>query len=136
MLDVVLKELYDSSEFWAVLLGESSAQSGPFDGACLICAKAILLAEQDAKLVRIVSDYNNGQTEHYGARLGGDIYDFGGRHVSPEKWVETFSNSENLGNCTLSVVEGFDSRSDIPDDPRASKRIASMILERECFQPH
>lgn len=112
---------------WKIL--DQSVRSGPFDGGCLICAKAIRLAF-GGELVRVVSDANGGQTEHYGTKIDGVIYDFAGPHASEGEWIDGFSRRERMPAARLHVERGHDSASDIPEDPRAEKDIAK-ILSRE-----
>jgi hypothetical protein len=129
MLQAAIEETYNDEQFWRVLLEESIAQSGPFDGGCLICAKAIKLAVVDAELVRIVSDLNGGQTEHYGIRLENSIYDMDGMATSESAWVSRFQYNESLNDRVLGFATGYDEKSLIPDDAHASKKISQIFLK-------
>lgn len=122
-----IKRVFESDSLWSILLNESDVRSGPFDGACLICAKALIRANGNGSLVRIVSDLNDGQTEHYGANIDGDIYDFDGLHGSPSAWIETFAAKENMAGRQLSFAMGWDSESEIPDDPATERKVAALF---------
>jgi hypothetical protein len=129
MLKSAIGKTFNDDQFWAVLLNESVAQSGPFDGGCLICAKAIQLAVDDAELVRIVSDLNGGQTEHYGIRLDDSIYDMDGIASSEAAWVSRFQDNESRTDRVLGFAAGYDEESLIPDDPCASKQISQILFK-------
>jgi hypothetical protein len=117
------------------ILTESEAQSGPFDGGCLIAAKAIMRAMGDrglAKqrgLVRLVSDVDGGQTEHYAAKVDGIIYDASGGFTTGRAWADYFSKEERLTR-DVQVEEGYDENSDIPDDPVAEKKLARLLAAK------
>jgi hypothetical protein len=117
------------------ILTESEAQSGPFDGGCLIAAKAIMRAMGDrglAKqrgLVRLVSDVDGGQTEHYAAKVDGIIYDASGGFTTGRAWADYFSKEERLTRA-VQVDEGYDENSDIPDDPVAEKKLARLLAAK------
>lgn len=128
MLQAVIEKVNADDQFWNVLVNESVAQSGPFDGGCLICAKALQLAVEGAELIRISSDANGGQTEHYGIILNGSIYDMAGIADTEEEWITRFRNSEGIRDRVLSFSTGYDSESLIPDDAKASKKISQIFL--------
>jgi hypothetical protein len=119
--------------FWEVFY-----RFGPCDGGCLIFAKALLLAFGPGKLVRITRTLSSGiesynQTEHYGVVIGDCIYDGEGAYSSPKDWLERFAERENLILKTLSIGEGFDEESEIPDDAAASKLLARIASESLHF---
>ena len=122
-----------SNQVMKALVDESEAQSGPFDGGCLIFAKALMMALGSGVLVRMESELNGGQTEHYGLAVGDTIYDASGGYHSPEEWISTFIEVEGIHDRTLRLADGYDPDSDIPDDPQASKKVATLLrpyLER------
>lgn len=127
-LDFAIKETYANDEFWKVIL-DSSALSGPFDGGCLICAKAIMAAAGRGEIVRIVSNLNDGQTEHYGVRICSEIFDFGGRHESPEAWIKWLAEEEGITDRTLSFAEGMGTELCILSDCTAENAIAGMLRD-------
>jgi hypothetical protein len=118
----------DSDAFWELLLEKSEAQSGPFDGGCLIIAKAIILVA-GGSLVRVVSDVNGGQTEHYGALVEGVIFDFDGPTNNSDEWLARFKRNEYIVDRSLSLGHGYDGSSEIPDDPFTSKELSKMLMD-------
>jgi hypothetical protein len=129
MLTQAIESTCKDESFWRVLVDESVAQSGPFDGGCLICAKALMLTVTDAELVRITSPLNGGQTEHYGVRVNGSIYDFDGIAHTEDKWIDRFRAVELVYDRDLDFGVGFDAKTGTPDDPEASKKISQIILK-------
>ena len=127
-LDFAITETYANDDFWKVIL-DSTASAGPFDGGCLICAKAIVAAAGRGEIVRIVSDLNDGQTEHYGVRICSKIFDFGGRHESPDAWIKWLAEEEGITDRTLSFAEGVSRESCILSDCTAENAIAGMIRD-------
>lgn len=123
-----IPEAMESDAFWKILIDESYAQSGPFDGGCLICAKAMALAVIGSDLVRITSKANGGQTEHYGIRCEGRIFDMAGECTGQHEWIDRFKKAEMITDRELGFAVGFDPMTDTPDDPRASKRISQILL--------
>jgi len=133
---VSIRLVYKNNEFWRILLEESEAQAGPFDGACLICAKAIIRAAGRGRLVRLMS--NLCPEEHYGALIDGAIYDFYGRHSSPKTWIKQFADKESVVDRVFAYAEGFPGETEsfeggqfepeIPDDPYAEKKIARLLF--------
>ncbi len=123
-LEAAIKNAYDGNELHRVL-NESEAQSGPFDGGCLIMAKAIRRANGGGELVRIKSDAN--EAEHYGTMIDGKIYDADGAHASPEEWIKNFADHENVSDRKLDFATGLVENGEIPDDPRAEKQVAALL---------
>ncbi len=115
---------------------QDAVGSGPYDGGCLIFAKALIRANGGGELGRIVSTANGGQTEHYGALINGKIQDFGGTFASPSKWIANFERREQTGR-ELSFAKGYDSKSEIPDEPSAEKEIAAVLAgsRKRDFNP-
>lgn len=131
-VESAIANTYKDEEFWSAIVENSSAQSGPFDGGCLICAKAILMAFGGDKLVRITSELNGGQTEHYGALVGGLIFDLDGPAENQQAWIHRFVENEQVHDRQCSYSEGYDSDSDIPDDP-ATVKVISQLLIRNSY---
>ena len=129
MIHQAIKSTISDNSFWEILATKSIAQAGPFDGGCLICAKALQLSLEGAELVRITSTANEEQTEHYGIRLDGVIYDMAGMAETEAEWLEGFKASEGVRDRELLFSTGYDSASDIPDDPWASKEISKIITK-------
>lgn len=125
-----IKKAFRSNPVADVLMNKSIAQSGPFDGGCLIVAKALQHSLGEGELVRIVSDANGGQTEHYGLETSHGIVDAAGVHASPEKWIADFEKSKGTDNRKNTFARGFDENSDVPDDPRAVKELAKELTKR------
>ena len=126
MLDTAIRLMCEDLTVWDELLNQSEARSGPFDGGCLICAKALIHALGSGHLVRIVSAPNQ-QTEHYGAIINGTIFDFDGGAHSSEEWMKRFTANEYVHDRVLSVQHRFDSTANIPDDPKSVKRISRLL---------
>lgn len=131
-LGTVVRSLFKTDKVMDVLL-DSEAQSGPFDGGCLICAKGLIQAVGRGKLVRIVSNSNGGQTEHYGAEIDGLIYDADGSAPTPAAWIERFAAEERIKDRVLDFDRGYDDESEIPDDPRAVKDLAKQLRRDRRF---
>ncbi len=126
-MELAITKTYLDSQFWQVLQEASSECYGPFDGACLICANALILAAGGGELVHIKSDLNNGQCEHYGALIDGVIYDFDGPCSGPDKWVTRFKKNERVYDRELSFSTGPANNSDILDDPKAVQQVAAIL---------
>jgi hypothetical protein len=124
-LHYIIKAVYAADAFWNLMLEESPVKSGPFDGSCLICAKALIRAADGGELVRIVD--SKGMTHHYGALIDGEVYDFDGHHPSPRQWVVRFSELESMMDQDLEFAMGYDETADIPDEPHIEKRLAAII---------
>jgi hypothetical protein len=120
-------DLKRRNEVMDVLLN-SNAASGPFDGGCLIFAKALQFAFDTGVIVRMESDvYGKKQAEHYGLALAdGTILDADGPASGPEEWVRRFTRNEILDRPVV-VVPGIMTDSDIPDDQHAAKELAKII---------
>lgn len=132
-----IQKAYRGNELWDIL-----SPSGPFDGGCLICAQAILMAAGKGELVRIVSTFDDPsqehelggrpvgskQTEHYGAQVNGKIYDFGGAFLSAQAWIDFFSSEEHLYR-KLHVESGLDPSDDeIPQDAAKTEAVAKLLV--------
>lgn len=130
---LAIKAAYRDERIWDVLLYQSAAEAGPADGGCLVCAKAIIYAFGRGHLVRITSQANGGQTEHYGAKVEGLIYDFYGEHKTPASWIKKFAEMERsaLQGRALTYAEGLDQKDiSIVDDEGASRRIARLMTSK------
>ena len=130
-LSAFIRAAFSSNEILAVLLDDSTAQSGPFDGGCLIVAKALLLLTGKGTLIRIVRHEPHTQTEHYGIEIDGHIYDASGKHQNATAWINTFASRELIAPPLLFFAYGYDEASDIPDDPRAIKELTSLLVARQ-----
>lgn len=119
-----IERVFKDPVFWDILGKESVAQAGPFDGGCLICARALLLAFKNGKLVHIA---RSGQAEHYGVEFDGRIYDFYGAHKNADDWITTFGKKEFLPATSCVVKYGLGKPGEIPDDPAAAKHIADLL---------
>ena len=108
------------------VLWQSEARSGPFDGGCLITAKA-LQRIFGGEIVRLQSKEN--EAEHYGIRINdGSFMDADGVAQSAEEWVDRFSENEML-NRQVEVEVGVVNDGDIPDDPKAVKMLEKALLK-------
>lgn len=126
-LEPAIRRLMADDKFWELLIEDSLSRSGPFDGSCLICAKAIIHACNEGSLVRMVC--NNDLTQHYGARLRDKIYDFGGEYDSPEDWITRVTEAENMTSMIVRCEEGFDDDSEIPDDTYTQRKVTTMLVK-------
>jgi hypothetical protein len=129
-LTKAIRHVYRKPDLWTVLVDESRVASGPFDGGCLICARAIIMAAGQGELVRITSDLNGGQTEHYGARIGEFIVDFSGTYSTPESWIASFAALENVRDRALSYAPGYDDSAQIIEDPVAAQKVGDLLRDR------
>jgi len=127
-INAAIARVYKDDRLYEALDFGAAKDSGPFDGGCLIAAKALIRAFGGGELVRIVNDKNN-VTDHYGARINGTIYDFLGSAPSPQAWITRFQKEESVAH-KLRFEEGYDETSDIPDDPVAEKKIAALLIEQ------
>lgn len=125
-LEIAIRRTYIAKEFWDVL--DNATGSGPFDGACLVCAQALKHAAGEGDIVRIF-DTSTNTTHHYGLRIGGTVYDFDGACDS-RTWIQRFSRNENLTSRPLSVETGIDETSGIADNDRVSRSIARLLQSR------
>lgn len=132
-LATAIRRTYEDESFWELIIHNSKAESGPFDGGCLVCARALVEAF-GGDLVRMVSPLNGGQNEHYGARIGGRICDFYGPFDSTQDWIANFVTKENIRDRHLSFAEGFTDQNSIVDDSVASSAVAK-ILTRHVPEP-
>lgn len=126
--DAILKvtaKAYEDRAFYEEL-SKIGVYPGPFDGACLICAKALQLVF-GGHLVRIVSDFDVAQTEHYGVKIGETIFDMGGAYQSATEWVSWFAKEQFVNDRKLSTAVGLDLDSEIINDDRASKLLANYF---------
>jgi hypothetical protein len=126
-----LRRIMHSNGFVQILLDAPSCGAGASDGGCLIVAKGLQLV-LGGEVVRIDSALNDGSTqaEHYGLLLpSGQVVDGGGIHPSTAAWLDHFEAKEAIGR-PLSLASGVDDSGEIPDDPRASKEIASYVSAR------
>jgi GNAT superfamily N-acetyltransferase len=128
-LATAIRRTYKDDAFWELMVNGSKAESGPFDGGCLVAARALIEAFGEGDLVRMVSPLNGGQTEHYGVRIGKTICDFSGPFDTPKAWIDHFVREESVRDRALSFAEGFDPQADIVDDPQTSSKVAAILKE-------
>jgi GNAT superfamily N-acetyltransferase len=124
-----IRRTYKDDSFWDLMVNRSKAQSGPFDGGCLVVAQALVEAFPGAELVRMVSPLNGGQTEHYGARIGKYLCDFYGPFDTPKAWIDNFVREESIRDRALSFAEGSNPQAEIVDDPETSSKVAALLKE-------
>jgi hypothetical protein len=115
--------------FWELMVNESAFKSGPFDGGCLTCARAIIAVEPKGDLVRIVSR-DTGVTQHYGVLVHSVVYDFNGLHKSTTEWLSEFAANESLDATSLNILIGFDTSSEIVDDLITADKISLMLKQK------
>lgn len=109
---------------------DSHIESGPFDGGCLIVARAIIKFVGKGKIVRIISNANHDQTQHYGALINNRIYDADGEHANWQSWIKYFSTVELVQNQQLGYAMGVDPHSSIPDSEELADQLAAMFASR------
>jgi hypothetical protein len=128
-LETAIKSIIEEHEVWDILIKESKPQAGPFDGGCLICADSIIeAAGSDEGLLVKILNLETGNTEHYGAYVDGEIYDFNGSFENVNDWMEAFrKETVHLKDTLLDVSFGLDQLSEIERDTDASKKIAVLI---------
>ena len=125
-----VRAAFESDEITELVLDATDA--GPFDGGCLVCAKALILASDKGTLVRIASDANGGQAEHYGAEINGNVYDASGKYANGAAWLANYKKEVGYkGKPGLRFERGTDAESNqnwnIVDDPRTAKEIAKLL---------
>lgn len=127
--------VYRDERLWQLLIEESAAHAGPDDGACLICAQAILEAAGRGELVRITSDRN--AAEHYGVAVDGQILDFYGCYPTPAAWLAEFRRRAHIDitapgrtwKFRMGAARHDQGGRPVPRDAATSRRIADMLLE-------
>lgn len=135
-----IRKAFKSNEVMDHLVDSPIVRSGPFDGGCLVCAKAIIYAAGGGELVRLTNPERDVKTEHYGAMIDGVIYDGNGAHRDGKTWANNLAKYENDPSLSqLNFGKGYDQHSEIPDDPVAAKKIggilSSKIEPRERTKP-
>ena len=124
-----LKKAFRSDEAMEVML--DAVNSGPSDGGCLICAKA-LQQVYGGEVIRIESQVEGKfQTEHYGLRMpDGRVADGNGIFRTAGHWVRGFEDLESFERPTR-VREGVKvGETDVPDDPAAVKKLAQLLMKK------
>lgn len=126
-LSAAIAQVSRTQQFWKLMLEESRAEAGPFDGGCLIVAQALIQAAGRGELVRVASELN--PAEHYGARIDGVVYDFNGAAASEQEWVERFVSTEQATDWgrIWHFAEGLVPCADIIADPKTSVAVAEML---------
>ncbi len=112
----------------AIMIDYSDFGSGPFDGGCLTCAKAIVHAAGEGELIRIVK-IKNERTQHYGVMIKGVVFDFDGLHITPQEWIKTFCTNEAINPKEMAIAHGYDQESSIPNDPKTQNKITKLLHE-------
>jgi len=126
-LPKALRRVFRGQSLWRALAAVGTQGCGPFDGGCLISAKAMIAAVGHGDLVRIVRD---DQTQHYGARIAGAYFDFDGPADTAEQWIQRFAKNEHLEVTGLGFAEGEgQEHGEIPDEPAISTAIAALLLK-------
>lgn len=123
-IGTAIARVQENDSFWDLLL--TNLGGGPFDGACLVCARALMLTF-GGEFVRLDCA---GRADHYGARIQGVIFDFDGPAPSPAAWINRFRANE-LVDHQLAFQVGLGLPGTIPDDPETA-RLISDFLERAC----
>jgi hypothetical protein len=115
-------------------------KNGPFDGDCLMAAKAIMEV-WGGNLVRIDWDTDSDPevyTLHYGVEIGGKFLDFAGVFKSAQAWIKNFRKMEEMLNPEKILVvrpglqpdwDELDDR--LPNDPEAIAGVADLIRKYE-----
>jgi hypothetical protein len=120
-------KMLDDKRFWEII--DKHRLVSPMTGACLVFAKALQLTFDTGALVRIESNIQGNQTEHYGLQVENLIYDANGVHESPSQWIQSLVVQEGVTDRALTFSTGFDDDSDIPDIPQATRELASLMRE-------
>jgi hypothetical protein len=122
-LEDLIKTLLLEDSLWEIL-AVSKAESGVFDGGCLIFAQALqfIFGGEVVRLVR-----TTGVTEHYGLKLKEGIYDGYGLHKTAQDWIFNYKKEEYLPTRDYMVKLGVDTDSEIIQDIKASREIAELI---------
>lgn len=110
-----------------------STGSGPFDGGCLVVAKA-LQRVLGGSIIRMQSWRGD---EHYGVRMpDGSVYDGDGKIGSEKLWIARIEQNEGVQE-QMWIEEGLpvDESPTPVDDPRAVDAVADA-LERYLKQYH
>lgn len=101
--------------------------AGPCDGGCLIVAKALQYAFASGAIIHLESPVLGGQIEHYGLVLPhGTVLDGEGIFADDLSWARAYESTWRRG--PLIVGFGVPGHSEVPDDPRASRELASILL--------
>lgn len=126
-----IKKAFRQDDVMGILLN-SPLQSGPFDGGCLVVAKALCSLFPEFKLVVLVRRAE-GKTrilDHYAAMCpDGGLIDADGYASSPANFIKRFIKNEHLKHAHTSyVVEpGFPNLSPDIDYPRTVKDLVRVL---------
>lgn len=111
-----------------ILVDDSKVQSGPFDGGCLIVAKAFKNLFPEGRIVHISFTGPNGKqhADHYGLRLPDKmIIDAAGLHESADCWIAYLNMHEGMRSGRR-VRQGILIDPDI-DDPTAVNKLTTAL---------
>lgn len=128
----VLLEVAESNEI------SEFFSNGPFDGDCLMAAKAIIEV-WGGNLVRIDWDADETFTLHYGAEVGGKFLDFAGVFNSAQAWIKNFQEDTYMDpDNDLVIRSGLQSDWEetpvderLPDDPKIISAVADLIRKAQ-----
>lgn len=109
----------------ASILGSGGLNCGPFDGGCLIVARALIKAAGRGQLARLDSQHG---PEHFGAFIDGRFMDLSGAYESGNAWAAAIARQELIGDRLLVVRLGF-AQSEFPDPPAVSNEIAVRLRQ-------
>jgi len=108
--------------------------SGPFDGGCLVVAKALVRLVPECKVVTMVRRLDNGKDipDHYAAQCpDGGIIDADGYAPNPQAFIKRFLKNESSQDDPASYRVEPRMVKPLPeddiDDPRAVKDLAREL---------
>ena len=116
-----VSKAFQTDDVIDVLL-DSRAESGPFDGGCLIVARAL----QNVYGGELVYLHSEVGVEHYGVRLPNGTYlDADGVANTEEEWISRFQEAE-LVDREMEVRDGY-AAGEALDDPQAVKKLTKIL---------
>jgi hypothetical protein len=112
--------------------------SGPFDGGCLVVAKALIRLFPELKIVTmILNHYGENIPAHYAVMCpDGGIIDGDGYAPSPEAFIKRFIKNESICDVTFDCYRiepkmirdrGSWDRTKTPNDPRAVRDLVREL---------
>lgn len=121
-----IRRAFRANDTMDVLVNQSFVQSGPFDGGCLIVAKALYHLFPEGELVHIANEF--GEAEHYGLRMpDGSVIDAAGVHPSETSWIQYMEQEELMKHCCV-VQRGIGKDIGLEiDDPAAVKSLIPIL---------
>lgn len=122
-----IRSLYDGKALWQVLVNETKVGAGPFDGCCLICAKAIIRAAGRGELVRIVAA-SDWQVAKYRAQgYDGAIFAPDKDDFTKRGWLGSVQIVAFNANQVKSAIGNTGDFSPLNDDIRLKRKAPSKI---------